>query len=68
MSVKTIWFIVNPISGTQDKDKIVAKIPKYFPDTHFSVEVKYTKHRGHAAEIAHEAVRQNIDIVVQSQF
>lgn len=64
MSVKTIWFIVNPISGTQDKDKIVAKIPKYFPDTHFSVEVKYTKHRGHAAEIAHEAVRQNIDIVV----
>jgi YegS/Rv2252/BmrU family lipid kinase len=64
MSVTTIWFIVNPISGTQDKEGIVAKIPDYFPDSRFAVEIKYTERRGHAAEIAHEAVLQNIDIVV----
>ena len=62
--MKKIWFIVNPISGTQDKSAIVAKIPEYFPETRFSVEIKYTKYSGHAAEIAHMAVEQNVDIVV----
>ena len=62
--MKKIWFIVNPISGTQDKSAIVAKIPEYFPESRFAVEIIYTKYSGHAAEIAHMAVEQNVDIVV----
>lgn len=64
MSVKTIWFIVNPISGTQQKKKVVAKIPEYFPEDRFAVEIKYTEYAGHAAEIAREAVEKKVDIVV----
>jgi diacylglycerol kinase family enzyme len=55
-SVKTVWFIVNPISGTQDKKNIVSKIPVYFPEDRFKVEIKYTRYSGHAAEIAGMAV------------
>lgn len=64
MSLKTIWFIVNPISGTHDKEKIIAKIPEYFPDTRFAIHIKYTEYAGHAAEIAREAVAEGVDIVV----
>lgn len=64
MPLKTIWFIVNPISGTQDKEEIVAKIPEYFPESRFAVTIKYTEYSGHAAQIASQAVSENIDIVV----
>lgn len=64
MSLKTIWFIVNPISGTHDKEKIVAKIPEYFPESRFAIDIRYTKFAGHAAEIACEAVAKGVDIVV----
>lgn len=64
MSVKTIWFIVNPISGTRDKKGIVAKIPDYFPEDRFAVTVKYTEYSGHAAEMARTAVAAGVDIVV----
>lgn len=62
--VKTIWFIVNPISGTRSKDDIISMIPTYFPAIKFNVTVHYTKYSGHAAEIAHLAVESGVDIVV----
>lgn len=63
-TVKTIWFIVNPISGTDNKKKVIAKIPEYFPEDRFTVSIIYTKYAGHAAEIAREAVQEGVDIVV----
>ena len=62
--MKRIWFVVNPISGTHDKAGIVARIPEYFPEDRFAVEIKYTEYSGHAAEIARKAVEQDVDIVV----
>lgn len=62
--MKTIWFIVNPISGTHDKSFIVSQIPKYFPEDRFAVEILYTSYSGHAAEIAKKAVAAGVDIVV----
>ncbi len=59
-----IWFIVNPISGTHDKARIVAKIPDFFPVSRFEVDIRYTEHAGHAAEIAREAVEQGVNIAV----
>ncbi len=60
----TIWFIVNPISGTSNKVGIVSKIPDFFPEKCFATEVIYTEYAGHAAEIAREAVAQKVDIAV----
>lgn len=60
----SVLFIVNPISGTTDKKRIVAFIPKYLSDVRFEVRVAYTEHRGHAAQLASEAVREGVDVVV----
>lgn len=61
---KFIWFVVNPISGTVDKDRIVNLIPKYLDSKQYECRVFYTKYRGHAAELAIKAVQENIDVVV----
>ena len=60
----SVLFIVNPISGTTDKKRIVALIPKYLSDERFDVHVAYTDHSGHAAELASEAVADGTDVVV----
>ncbi len=64
MDRHTIWFIVNPISGTHNKAKIVSQIPEFFPEDGFRTEIKYTEYAGHAAEIAREAVANGVDIAV----
>ena len=61
---KRIWFVVNPVSGTKDKAGIIAAIPRYMPPDRFEVEIRYTEHKGHAAEIAAEAIGCNVDVVV----
>ncbi|MBR0183283.1 MAG: YegS/Rv2252/BmrU family lipid kinase [Bacteroidaceae bacterium] len=61
---KKIWFIVNPISGTKSKAGIVAAIHKYMPPDRFDAEIRYTQRKGHAAQIAAEAIGQDVDIVV----
>lgn len=60
----SIWFIVNPISGTTDKTKIVNLIPEYMDAARFDVKVLYTEFRGHAAQITCKAVIEGIDVVV----
>lgn len=64
MEKKNIWFIVNPISGTGDKKRIVELIPSYMDDAKFSCSIKYTEHRGHAAAYAKDAMRRGVDVVV----
>ena len=59
-----VWFIVNPISGTTDKSKIVNLIPDYMEASRFDVEIRYTEFRGHAAQIARQAVEEGVDVVV----
>ena len=60
----SVWFIVNPISGTTDKTRIVNLIPDYMEAKRFDVKIWYTEFRGHAAQIARQAVDENIDVVV----
>lgn len=62
--MRSVWFIVNPISGTGDKRAIVEMIPRFLPSDRFDVRILYTEHKGHAAEIAHEAVNEQVDVVV----
>jgi len=60
----TVWFIVNPISGTTDKSRIVNLIPDYLDAKRFNVNVLYTEYRGHAAQYARQAVKEGIDVCV----
>lgn len=60
----SVWFVVNPISGTTDKSKIVDLIPEYMEASRFDVKIWYTKFRGHAGQIARKAVEEGIKVVV----
>lgn len=64
MDIYKIWFIVNPISGTTNKDNIIKRIADFFPEDEFATKVVYTEYAGHAAEIAREAVKEKVDIAV----
>lgn len=61
--VKVI-FIINPISGTVGKGHIVGMVPQYLGDSRFEVDIKYTEHSGHAAELARQAASRAFDIAV----
>ena len=57
-------FIVNPISGTQGKKTILKWIDERLDRTLYEYEVVKTEYAGHATEIAANAVKEGIDIVV----
>jgi YegS/Rv2252/BmrU family lipid kinase len=56
--------IINPISGTHQKQAIPGEIARSIDATRFDYRVCYTTHAGHAAELAAEAARRGTDIVV----
>lgn len=64
MDKKKIIFIINPISGTANKDDVPALIEKYIDKERFDVEILFTTRAGHAFEIATEAKNNGIDICV----
>ena len=60
---KTIRFIINPISGIGEKNILPGLIEKHLDQEKFDQQIVYTERRGHAKDLAQEAVDQNIDIV-----
>ena len=63
-SMKKIIFIVNPISGTQNKESILSLLDEKIDKAKYTWEVVYTQRAGHAIEIAAEAAKNKINIVV----
>ncbi len=61
---RRIIFIVNPISGTQGKKAILKWIDERLDRTLYEYEVVKTEYAGHATEIAANAVKEGIDVVV----
>ena len=61
---KRIIFIVNPISGTDNKEHIPEQIAEVMDTERFDYELRFTEYRGHAAEIAREAAKEGVDVVV----
>jgi len=59
-----LLFIINPISGGHNKEKIVNAIPKILDSNIFDISILQTEYAGHATEIAKKAVEENMDIVV----
>ncbi len=62
--MQRILFIINPISGTSRKGKVVNAIKRRIDHQRFAVEIRYTEYAGHAVEIAREAAEAGFDIVV----
>lgn len=60
---KRIWFIINPISGVRRKDDVPGLIREYLNSDLFDFEIKYTQYKGHAVNLATEAVENKINIV-----
>lgn len=61
---KNILFIINPISGTQRKQSMPQEIEQYLDHNLFNHEIIFTTHAGHASELATEAAKNGVDIVV----
>jgi len=59
-----IKFIINPISGVNDKRNIPQLIEEHIDRDLFDHEIVYTKRRNHAYHIANAASRKGFDIVV----
>ena len=60
----TIKFIVNPISGTKNKDEMPTLIEQTIDKSKFDYQVCFTEYAGHAAEMARQCVNDGIDICV----
>ncbi len=59
-----ILYIVNPISGTQRKQKIAQLAESLTDRIRYEVSVVRTEYAGHASEIAREAAADGVDVVV----
>lgn len=64
MDQKRIVFLVNPISGTTAKARVVDHIHLRIDRSRYTYEIRYTERAGHATELAAQAVREGFDIVV----
>ena len=60
---KRIVFIVNPISGAQQKEVVLAQIVRAIDTTKYDYEIIKTAYAGHATQIAERAVSDGVDIV-----
>lgn len=61
---KRMTFIVNPISGTHNKEAILRLIDELLDHNKFDYEVRKTEYAGHASEIAARAAEEGVDTVV----
>ena len=61
---KSILFIINPISGGKDKSGFPETVKKNLDVQLFNPEFVFTEYRNHAFELASEAVRRQVDVVV----
>ena len=63
-NMKRITFIINPISGTQDKGDIPKLIDELMDKDRLQTEIVQTEYAGHAAVIAREKAAEGVDVVV----
>lgn len=61
---KKIVFVINPISGTQGKEQILAWVNEKLDREKYDMEVVYTEYAGHAVKIAAEKAAEKAFAVV----
>lgn len=60
---KRVTFILNPISGTEDKRSIGLLVERYLHTSTYDWEIIHTEYAGHATDIAKEKASNGVDIV-----
>lgn len=63
-NMKKIVFIINPISGTQNKEAILKWIGEKLDKEKYVQEVLYTERAGHAVEIAAQKAEEGVYAVI----
>ncbi len=61
---RKILAIINPISGTSNKEYVPQTISRYVDNDKFDVTVRFTKYAGHATELANKAIEENFYAVL----
>ena len=61
---KSILFLINPKSGVQNKVGLPKLIESVLDKRKYEYAIAETEYRGHATELAEDAVKQHIDVVV----
>ena len=64
MVKKNIAFIINPISGTQDKEDIARLIPQILDEDSFDYQIVRTEYAGHATALTKIFADKGFDAVV----
>ena len=64
MDKRRIVFVINPTSGTTNKDVMPQLIDKYIDSDSNDVSTVFTEYAGHASEIASKCVNEGVDVVV----
>lgn len=62
--MKNIAFIINPISGTQNKRRIPKMIQELLDKSQWMENIVFTEHAGHGEELARQFARMGFDAVV----
>ena len=62
--MKNIAFIINPISGTQNKKKLPKLIDKCLDKSQWLENIVFTEYSGHATELARQFAQMGFDAVV----
>ena len=60
----SILFIMNPISGTDNKSSVPKHIEETLDKNVFDYSIKETEYSGHAYEIAKAAAKKGFDFVI----
>ena len=58
-STKKILAIINPISGTSNKENVPDIVRQVLVDCDFDITIKFTEYAGHATELAKQAISEN---------
>ncbi len=64
LSVKSIVFIINPVSGVGKQNRVENLIRERLDGSVYHAEIVFTKSQGHATELSKKAVEEGVDIVV----
>ncbi len=62
--MKNIAFIINPISGTQNKKKLPKQIQQLLDQEQWLPNIAFTERAGHATELTQQFARMGFDAVV----
>jgi len=64
LSRERILFIVNPISGGEDKIRFPELVDKFLDQKIFDAEIVFSEYGGHASYLTEEAIMQEYDCIV----